>query len=249
MIVQIYEIQTPKEASTCIEVGVDHLGSVLLSKDEWKNQGIKDISDLTKNSGVKHSIIPLFNDMDIIFKMIDFYMPDIVHFCEDIPFTDKGMDRLISYQQLLKHRYPEVKIIRTIPFPTPGMRINYSPLEISKRFEAVSDYFLADTKQKKDQVRGYIGISGKVCNWNMVKELVNYSGIPVIIAGGLSPENVFDALIITRAHGADSCSGTNVVDRNGSTVRFKKDFNRVKRFVQEVRRAGSYLNSSALELK
>ncbi len=42
MITQIYEIQTPKEAAQCIELGVDHIGSVLLSQEEWKQPLIKD---------------------------------------------------------------------------------------------------------------------------------------------------------------------------------------------------------------
>jgi hypothetical protein len=37
--------------------------------------------------------------------------------------------------------------------------------------------------------------------------------------------------------GADSCTQTNKSDVTGQTVRFKKDFSRVKIFVQEVRRA------------
>ena len=32
MIIQIYEIQTPSEAERCIELGVDHIGSVILSE-------------------------------------------------------------------------------------------------------------------------------------------------------------------------------------------------------------------------
>ncbi len=36
MIVQVYEIQTPHEAEKCIDLGVDHLGSVVLSEEEWR---------------------------------------------------------------------------------------------------------------------------------------------------------------------------------------------------------------------
>jgi len=36
MIIQIYEIQTPHEAEKCIELGVDHIGSVVLILDEWR---------------------------------------------------------------------------------------------------------------------------------------------------------------------------------------------------------------------
>ncbi|MCP4669594.1 MAG: hypothetical protein GY849_24940, partial [Deltaproteobacteria bacterium] len=63
------------------------------------------------------------------------------------------------------------------------------------------------------------------------------SHIPVILAGGLSPENVFKAVMKTWPEGADSCTLTNQVDAAGRPVRFKKDFQKVKRFVEEVGRA------------
>ena len=39
MITQIYEIQTPQEAEKCIELGVDQIGSVLLSQGDWREIG------------------------------------------------------------------------------------------------------------------------------------------------------------------------------------------------------------------
>ena len=39
-IIQIYEIQTPDEAETMLSIGVDHVGSVLLDRDHWKDPAI-----------------------------------------------------------------------------------------------------------------------------------------------------------------------------------------------------------------
>jgi phosphoribosylanthranilate isomerase len=64
---------------------------------------------------------------------------------------------------------------------------------------------------------------------------VDQSNIPVILAGGLSPDNVFDGLMMTGAAGADSCTLTNQTNEQGSPIRFKKDFKKVARFVKEVR--------------
>jgi len=38
IITQIYEVQTPVEAEELIAIGVDHIGSVVISKEEWKLQ-------------------------------------------------------------------------------------------------------------------------------------------------------------------------------------------------------------------
>jgi phosphoribosylanthranilate isomerase len=53
----------------------------------------------------------------------------------------------------------------------------------------------------------------------------------------LSPENVYESMRSVRPAGADSCTLTNALDREGKPVRFKKDFDKVAAFVAEVRRA------------
>ena len=59
MIVQIYEIQTPQEAAKCIEAGVDHIGSVLSSEEEWRQPLLKEAVQLSEAAGIKNSLIPL----------------------------------------------------------------------------------------------------------------------------------------------------------------------------------------------
>ena len=57
--VQIYEIQTPAEAETMIELGVDRIGSVVSSMENWKNPDIKETIRLKEGTPVKSSLIPL----------------------------------------------------------------------------------------------------------------------------------------------------------------------------------------------
>ena len=114
-------------------------------------------------------------------------------------------------------------------------------LPLAKALEPVSDLFLIDTWLGKEPVEGYIGITGRQADLNRSAELVRESTIPVILAGGLSPENVYDALMQVKPAGADSCTHTNAVESSGRTIRFRKDFQKVERFVQEVRRAEAAL--------
>jgi len=66
--------------------------------------------------------------------------------------------------------------------------------------------------------------------------LVAKSRIPVILAGGISPENVAEGMLQVRPFGVDSCTCTNAVDECGRSIRFKKDPARIKTLVSETRR-------------
>jgi len=90
IITQIYEVQTPSEAEKLISLGVDHIGSVIVSQELWKVPLIRDTIDLIEASNVQSSLIPLFSDLDAILFTLDYYQPDMVHFCEALPFQDDG---------------------------------------------------------------------------------------------------------------------------------------------------------------
>ena len=245
MIVQIYEIQDPHEAEKCIEAGVDHIGSILLSGDTWRDPSLKDVFQITKGTVARNSLIPLFHGSDTFYRALDYYRPDFVHFCESLTDNDGheiDLDAFIGFQTDLKEKFPEIGIIRSIPIPQKNISANFPTLKIAHAFEPVSDMFLTDTWLGKEPVEGYIGITGKTVDWETAAKLVIQSEIPVILAGGLSPDNVYRALMKTSPAGADSCTRTNRVDGNGKSIRFRKDFRKVKRFVKEVRQAEIAMN-------
>ncbi len=240
MIVQIYEIQDPWEAERCLELGVDHIGSVIVSTENWQNPEIRDLIKLTQNAVGKNSLIFLFWDKDIIFKALDYYCPHIIHFCESL--TDEAARPLelapfVERQDLVRRRFSEIKIMRSIPIASRGHNPRPPALEIAKVFEPVTDIFLADTWLGKEPVEGYIGITGRPVDWDVASQLVKHTKLPVILAGGLSPDNVYEAVVKVMPAGADSCTGTNMTDDSGRPIRFRKDFDKVKQFLSEIRRA------------
>ncbi len=246
MIIQIYEIQTPEEAERCIELGVNHIGSVVLSLDDWRIERLRETIRLCDGTGAKNSLIPLFHDVDGTCRAIDYYQPDFIHFCDSL--TDgteirADVEAFIGLQTVIKERFPEVGIIRSIPIPRAEEVLDFPTLELGHMFEASSDMFLTDTWIPRAPEEGYIGITGKPVDGDLASALVQESRRPVILAGGLSPRNVYDAVMAVRPAGADSCTRTNRREEEGSTVRFQKDFEKVKRFVQEVRRAEMELNA------
>ena len=254
IVVQIYEVQTPSEAEKLMALGVDNIGSVLVSEADWQVPPIRETIQMVQESGALSSLIPLFNRSEALYRALDYYRPDIVHFCEELTDAATGtniQDNLLVLQQDVKDKFPEIKIMRSIPIAPPGFSERVPTLELARRFEAVSDYFLTDTLllntsdvQTVDQpVKGFVGITGKICDWSMAAKLVATSRIPVILAGGIAPENVFEGIRHVRPAGIDSCTRTNANDFEGSSVRFKKDLDKVKRLVEETRRAEQTLNS------
>ncbi len=248
MIVQIYEIQTPAEAQRCLELGVDHIGSVLLSQSEWRRPEIKEVVRLSAGTPTKNSIIPLFGKLEVISQALDYYHPHFVHLCDRLPGPGGLANRLagvVAFQKGIKERFPEVAIMRTIPLPPKGMLPRFPTLRMASELEPYSDVFLTDTWLGQEPVEGFVGITGRRCDWERARELVHQSRIPVILAGGLSPENVYEALLAVAPAGADSCTHTNRTDTRGRPLRFKKAFDKVKTFVEEVRRAEKALHQKA----
>ena len=246
LIVQIYEIQTPEEAEACIDLGVDHVGSVVLEPEQWKESRLKEVVRVVREAGAKASLIPLFRDLDLILKVIDYYEPHLIHLCDSL--TTQGnktveLEPFLRTQQVIKERCEGVGIIRSIPIPTREKSRQFPTIEIARRFEELTDIFLTDTTLGREPVDGFIGITGILPDLDLARELVVKVSRPVILAGGLSPDNVYDAIIKVRPAGADSCTWTNLTDSQGKPIRFRKDLDKVKRFVQEVRRAEEALKS------
>jgi len=246
MLAQIYEIQTPQEAEKCIGLGVDRIGSVLLSASEWKNPSIREVIDLSRGTQATNSVIPLFNDWDTLCRAMDYYRPPFVHLCETL--TDGhgnliDLSPLILLQEKLKNAFPDIGIVRSIPVPAAGLAPEFPCLDLVRSLEELSDFFLIDTWLGKEPVEGFVGITGKLADLKRALAVVLESSIPVLLAGGLSPENVFDAVVEVLPAGADSCTHTNQVDDSGQAIRFKKDFVKVEKFVKEIRRAEAAMPS------
>ncbi len=253
---QIYEIQTPHEAHEMIELGVDRIGSVITRRDSWKISQIKETIDLVTSTNASSSLIMLFRNQDDICRALDYYRPDIVHFCDDLVHCGKrggGCEVFKALQQNIRQRFPEIKILRSIPIGQKEMSKKVPTLELARTFEPVSDFFLTDTlllNQNEETAAqqpeiGFIGITGMTCDWTVAADLVEESTIPVILAGGITPDNTYDALINTGPAGIDSCTGTNAVDGRGAPIRFKKDIDKVRRFIQEVQRAEAALENGS----
>lgn len=84
-------------------------------------------------------------------------------------------------------------------------------------------------------VAGSAGGSGETFDWSRLPKPLNK---PVVLAGGLTPDNVFAAILATQPWGVDVSSG---VERAPGI----KDGERMRRFVEEVRRADCHVEHAS----
>ncbi|MDW7998591.1 MAG: phosphoribosylanthranilate isomerase, partial [Thermodesulfovibrio sp.] len=102
----------------------------------------------------------------------------------------------------------------------------------AKTYEKVADMLILDTKTK-DRIGG----TGLTHDWNISAMIVKEVNIPVILAGGLNPDNVAQAIEIVKPYGVDCNTGTK--GANGY-----KSPEKIRAFIQNAKGANNRSYSS-----
>ncbi len=212
MLIQIYEIGTPAEAVKVAGAGVHHVG-VLVGNGEFPReitiQNAMPILEAIPSTSKKVALT-LSRDRKAIEEIAAQLQPDILHL-GTLPESLSPKDVVE-----LKKRFPGIRIMRSIPV------ISKESIELAKSYDGIADYLLLDSYRKEDN---QVGATGATHDWRISKKIVASVSIPVILAGGLGPENVADAIRQVRPAGVDSKTKT---DKTGS---HKKDIEKINRFV------------------
>lgn len=74
-----------------------------------------------------------------------------------------------------------------------------------------------------------IGAAGETHDWSIDRRIKESVTVPVVLAGGLGPENVLQAIEAVHPDGVDSLTRTSIKE-NGILVR--KDIEKVRQFCQ-----------------
>jgi len=125
---------------------------------------------------------------------------------------------------MLKELHPEIDIFKSII-------IGHSNWEdIEKSIDLFSPWIKAFITDTFDPSSGATGATGKTHDWEISHRIVQSSPKPVILAGGLDPDNVYRAIQHVRPAGVDVHTG--VEDLNGF-----KDKEKVQQFISRARQA------------
>ena len=130
----------------------------------------------------------------------------------------------IEELSILKNERPDITVIKSLVIRAD----NIEELKTSMQsIEKYVDAFITDTY---DPETGASGATGKTHNWNISKEFVELSQKPVILAGGINHENVYNAIKFVKPSGVDVHTG--IENSSG-----RKDEHLLKQFLREANRA------------
>ena len=119
---------------------------------------------------------------------------------------------------------PQVKVVQVIHVQ------DESAVELAQARASHVDALLLDSGRPQAPV-AELGGTGRRHDWSISRKIVDSVDRPVFLAGGLSPDNVLDAVAAVRPFGVDLCTG---VRRDG-----RLDPGKLHAFAQKLGRAAA----------
>lgn len=216
-IIQIAGVIDQNEADLLIKAGVEYLGFPLRLPVNKEDLSECQAAELIKTfpETVKAVLITYQNNAD-----------EIVQFCNQLDADHIQLHGEISIKELqrVKKLNPNLIVFKSL------ITGKYSVDELKQTIsqtEKFVDAFITDSYNPKT---GATGATGQTHDWSISSELVEYSSKPVILAGGLNEENVYEAIKTVKPAGVDSHTG---VEGQGG----RKDLHKIAKFLFESKRA------------
>ena len=159
---------------------------------------------------------------------------EIVEFCNLLGVSIVQLHGNVEATELrtIKEQQPDLAIIKSLVI---GLHPTQQLLKLVDRTAAYVDAYITDTY---DRETGASGATGKTHDWRVSRQFVRESPRPVILAGGLNPSNVRDAILEVRPAGVDAHTG--LEDVSG-----RKSEEKVKKFVSEAQEAFRLIREAA----
>ncbi len=213
-------MQSPEEALAVVKLGVDHIGVTPSDHNlpgEVNYETAREIFRAVGNTATRIAIT-VDTNIEVIVEMVKATEPDVLHICGR-PVEAISPDDVSRLREMI----PGVKIMIAIPVNTE------KAVSLALEYEKAADFLILDTDVS--HING-IGASGETHDWKISREIVEKTGVPVILAGGLSPENVKEAIAAVHPWCVDSLTHTNHSLGDG---KFKKDLELIRKFVNNAK--------------
>lgn len=219
MIKQIYSLVNYNESVATMDAGADHIGLVPMQSGGVPAHRVPlDVVDRifaeARRRGVKCVGIMLNKDVEEMIFLAKRVKPDILHIA--------GMDYTAdeAFAERLHKECPGVKLMQAVLVDGPAA------VDRAKHYATFCDFLLTDSGLAADTG---IGASGMTHDWSIDAEIVRSVNIPVIVAGGLGPDNVEECIRKIHPYGVDSLTKTSYKYSDGV---MEKDIDKVRLFCQ-----------------
>jgi phosphoribosylanthranilate isomerase len=208
--VKICGLMEPEDAKETCKAGVDMIGVIV---DAPTRRSVT-----SKRAMEIFSLVPktVFKVAVIVNKNVDDAVRIVYELNPDCLQTHSSMSAA-DLKEIKDATGVKIMAVVGVPQKVENTRkIMARALEISK----LADFILVDTEH-----RGAGGGTGLVHDWNASRSIRETIDRPLILAGGLNPNNVRAAIEFVKPYGVDVASG--VESKVG-----KKDQNLVKKFIK-----------------
>lgn len=213
-IIQIYTVQTIDEGVALVRVGVDRIGLTPASRGlpgEISTELAAAIRDAIGDEATV-TALTVSSVADEIVEMVTRVRPHVLH----LSGPPESMTPIEVAD--LRSRIDGVEIMQAVAVD--GVRALDTAIEYSR----VADQLILDSMTPS--IEG-IGAAGTTHDWSVSRSIVEKVDVPVVLAGGLSPDNVAEAVSIVKPWGVDSLTHTNRPLSGGG---FRKDLGLVAAF-------------------
>lgn len=214
--VQVAGIASLQEARMLLDCGVDYLGFPLHLDVHEQDVSEHDAREIIRRTGADRAVVITYLSS----------ARDVYDLLEALGAMTVQLHGFIEPAELatLRRARPEVTVIKSIVI-RPGAALDLR--ELLRRFEPYVDAFITDTF---DPISGASGATGNTHDWALSRRVARASTRPVILGGGLRPDNVTAAIRKVLPAAVDVHTG--VEDRDG-----RKSKRRTEQFVRATRAA------------
>ncbi|HEX4217473.1 MAG TPA: phosphoribosylanthranilate isomerase [Acidimicrobiales bacterium] len=217
MIVQIYGFTTPADIVAVQELAIDNIG-VVLDEGFGTWDGVDEPTARAIVAEIPATMatvaLSLGTDFDRIARTVDLLQSDIVHLVRADQMGPEAVGAV-------RDRLAPVKVMTTV-----AVR-DESAIQAALVYAGCSDFLLLDSH---DPATGIVGATGLTHDWSVSALIPPAVDVPVILAGGLGPENIAGAIAAVDPAGVDSETRTSRRDDKR-----RKDVDAVRRFVEIAR--------------
>jgi phosphoribosylanthranilate isomerase len=198
MKIQVAGLSRPEDVAFAFETGVDAVGFTVGLPD-----GPHDGLTEEMVGSIVDGLPPLLATVTITYERSLPGLRRILRLCRT-PVLQAHGDHDPATIGRLKSELPHLKVIKSISV------VDESALSEVARWQDACDCLILDSV---DPVTGSLGATGLVHDWGLSRRIVEASALPVILAGGLTPANVAEAIRRVRPWGVDVHTGVEVQGR------------------------------------